>query len=123
MHRASHVVGGAFDHSVKASQRLFKSLELLDLKERERFSAASDFSGVYGCGSGLVFALHVLCEIALSSCPVLTHGACEWFLSCVGAHVLCESALLSCPVLTHGACEWFFSCVGAHVLCEPALLS
>ena len=103
MHRASHVVGGAFDPSVKASQRLFKSLELLDLKERERFSAASDFSGVYGCGSGLVFALHVPCESALKSCPVLTHGAFEWFVSCVGAHVLCEIALLSCPVLTHGA--------------------
>ena len=37
-----------------------------------------------------MFALHVPCEIALSSCPVLTHGACEWFVSCVGAHVLCE---------------------------------
>ena len=90
MHNASHVVGSVFDTSVKASQRLFKSLELLDLKERERFSAASDFSGVYGCGSGLVFALHVSCEIALSSCPVLTLGACEWFVSCVPAHVPCE---------------------------------
>ena len=100
MHRASHVyvVGSVFDTFLKASQRLFKSLELLDLKERERFSAASDFSGVYGCGSGLVFALHVICEIALSSCPVLTHGACEWFVSCVGAHMHCEITLFSCPV-------------------------
>ena len=77
MHRASHVVGSVFDTFLKASQRLFKSRKLLDLKERERFSAASDFSGVYDCGSGLVFALHVLCESAFSSCPVLTHGACE----------------------------------------------
>ena len=102
MHSASHVVGSGLDTSVKASQRLFKSRKLLDLKERERFSAASDFSGVYGCGSGLVFALHVPCEIALLSCPVLTHGACEWFVSCVGAHVLCEIALLSCEVHANG---------------------
>ena len=107
---------------MKASQRLFKSRKLLDLKERERFSAASDFSGVYGCGSGLVFALHVPCETALLSCPVITHGACEWFLSVV-PHVPCESALSSCSVLTHGACEWFLSCVGAHVRCESALKS
>ena len=66
--------------------------------------------------------VRMCCEIALSS-PVLTHGACEWFVSCVGAHVPCEIALSSCPVLTHGACEWFVSCVGAHVLCEIALLS
>ena len=64
---------------------------------------------------------HVPCEIGLFSCPVLTHGACEWFVSCVGAHVLCEIAF-ELPLLTHGACEWFVSCVFAHVPCEIALL-
>ena len=96
--RQPHNVGSGLDPSVEASQRLFKSLELLDLKERERFGAASDFPGVYGSGSGLVLALHVPCEIALLSSPVLAHGACEWFVSCVDAHVHCEMALVSCPV-------------------------
>ena len=46
MHRASHVVGGGLDPSVKASQRIFKSLELLDLKEH-----APDSSLAQKCNS------------------------------------------------------------------------
>ena len=109
MHSASHVyvVGSGLDPSVKASQRLFKSRKLLDLKERERFSAASDFSGVYGCGSGLVFALHVLCESALKSCPVLTLGACEYANSLSPVWVcMCT---VSCPLRVTNPFPFYFS--------------
>ena len=61
---------------MKASERLFHGRKLLDLKERERFGATSDFSGVDGSGGGLVLALHVLRETTLVSCPELTLGAC-----------------------------------------------
>ena len=50
--------------------------------------------------------VRMCCEMALLSCPVLTHGACEWFVSCVGAHVPCEMALYSCPVVAFRACVY-----------------
>ena len=80
--------------------RVGLGLKLVDFEQSERFRAAPKL-GLGGgrlCGrgtAGIVFALHVLCEITLISCPVCTFVACVWFDARVRPHVLCEITLLS----------------------------
>ena len=53
-----------------------------------------------------MFALHVPCEMCSLSCPVLTHGACEWFVwlwewVCVWVRMCFVRVLFSAALYSH----------------------
>ena len=76
-----------------AAHRLFESCELPDVKECKWLGAASELPCVYGGRREHMRLLIVFLEKAFCRCSVVAHGACVWFVSCVGAHVSCEIAL------------------------------